>query len=139
MPTLGESTLLRRVKWIATRFVVGDIDHGHDLAEARSQEPLDALPDCHLGQAATLTAAFEPELDAPIEDADQRDVAPVGSDSRVHLVLEHPADTLREVAGCGARRRFAILPHYADPGHLRHGGADKRLDRFSRRQGRPGR
>ena len=78
-------------------------------------------------------------MHAPIDGADQRDVAPVGSDRRVHLVVEHAANARRKVVGRGDRRRFAGLLHYPDPGHLRHGSADEPLDRPSRRKSRSGR
>src|SRR5512134_1692445 len=58
----GESAFLRRVEGFGTGCVVGDIDHGHDVGEARSQEPFDTLPDGHLRQAAALTAPLEAEL-----------------------------------------------------------------------------
>ena len=67
------------------------------MAGSRPQQRLNALPDGHLGQAAALAAAFEPDSDPAIRRAVYGHMAAVYGDRRVDLGVQDVAGRLREI------------------------------------------
>src|SRR5215831_11062438 len=117
-------------------FVVGDVDQAHHVRDAGPEQRLDALPERHLGQAASLAAALQADPHPALVDPGQDDTPAVGRDRGVDLRVQDSANPVGETAG-GGRRQLATRSDHPDPGDLRNRRADQRLHAGGQRKGRP--